>query len=230
MGYKLGNRNIDIPGKDVKKIASGKRGDIYKYRNVVLKVFPRNYDQDDVLDEETAKYLTGIPTDHILLPRKILYYHEPQYDINEFRGYSLRSLNKKGAKKRLINENTIDVVNNIKALENDVILLSRKGVLLNGVTPSNIIYNGDIFLTDPSRYSVLAEIDYDSLENLNSYQLHLLLSELIVTDAKKEGFSTSTIAKIRSLLKIKDDLNKSSDFFGDILEDNTNLKQLIKKL
>lgn len=230
MGYKLGNRNIDIPGKDVRKIASGKRGDIYKYRNVVLKVFPKNYDQNDVLDEDAAKYLTGISTDRILLPRKILYYHEPQCDINEFRGYSLRSLDKKGAKKRIINENSIDVVNNIKALENDVILLSRKGVLLNGITPSNTIYNGDIFLTDPSRYSVLAEIDYDSLENLNRYQLHLLLSELIVTDAKKEGFSTSTVVKIRNLFNIKDDLNKSSDFFGDILEDNTNLKQFIKKL
>lgn len=230
MGYKLGNRNIDIPGKDVKKIASGKRGDVYKYRNTVLKVFPKNYNREDVIDEENAKYLANISTDYILLPRKILYYNDPKCGIDEYRGYSLRNLDKKGAKKRLINESSINVINNIKALENDVVLLSKKGVLLNGITPSNTVYNGDIFLADPSRYSVLEEIDFNSLENLNCYQLHLLLSELIVSDAKKEGFNPSTITKIKDLFSIKDDNEKSSEFFTDILEDEANIKQFIKKL
>lgn len=230
MVYKLENRSINIPGKGVKKIASGKRGDVYKYRNMVLKIFSEGYNLEDIIDEESAKYLTNISTDYILLPRKILYCNDSTCGIDEYSGYSLRKLDKKGAKKRIVNESSINIINNIKALENDVVLLSKKGVLLNGVTPSNTIYNGDIFLTDPSRYSVFKEMDFDSLERLNCYQLHLLLSELIISDAKKAGFNPSIITELKDLFSIKDDYQKSSEFFEDLFVDEGNIKQFIKNL
>lgn len=224
MGYKLENREIDLLGKRVSKIGNGKYGDVYKYRNQAIKVYPNNISSEEVLDEETARYFTGISTDKILLPRKLLYYNK------DFSGYSLKLVDRKGAKKKIINAPSEDFIYNVRSLEDETELLSSKGILLGGVVPSNVLYNGDIYLTDPSKHVLFGTDDVSSLEKLNNYQLHLLLSELIIGDMRKENFRSDAISKVREIFLQKDDGEKSGDFFKNLLVGERDVKQFIKKM
>lgn len=223
MGYRLENKEIDLFSRRVSKIGTGKRGDVYKYRGQAIKVYPDNIDFNEVLDEKTAKYLTGITTDRILLPRKLLFYNK------NFIGYSLKLVDKKGANGRIINAPVSDVISNIELLEEDVDLLSSKGILLNGITPNNAVYNGDIYLTDPSRYAIMEGGDTKYLNRLNQYQLHLLISELIVSDIRKDNFRNSTVSNMKELFSLKDDNERCGEFFEELFEGNRSIKQFVKK-
>ena len=223
MGYRLENKEIDLFNRRTSKISTSKSGDIYKYRGQAIKVYPNNIDFNEVLDENTARYLTGITTDRILLPRKLLFYNR------NFVGYSLKLVDKKGSNGRIINAPVNDVIFNIELLEEDIDLLSSKGILLNGITPNNVIYNGDIYLTDPSRYAVMDGGDTRYLNRLNQYQLHLLISELIVSDIRKDNFRNSTVSNMRELFSLKDDNERCGEFFEELFEGNKSIKQFVKK-
>lgn len=224
MGYKLENKEIKFSGKRISKIGTGKRGNVYKYHGQALKIYSENLDRSSVLDEDTARYLTSVSTDRILLPRKIIYYN------NNFAGYSLKLVNRRGSKKKIIGAPKNEFIDNVRLLEDDVEILSNKGILLNGVTPSNVLYNGDIYLTDPSRYSLLDESDPSSLDDVNQYQLFTLLSELIVSELRKESVSNETINKFKDILSSKDMNDRSYNFFDEVISDNRDIKQLVKKM
>ena len=222
MGYRLDNKDIDISGKRITKIATGATGDVYKYRNQALKIFKK--EKTPPMDEETATYLTGISTDRILLPRNLLFYN------NTFRGYTYKLVSKKGAGKRMIMLPKDELVGNIAILERDIEVLSSKRVLLNGVEPDNTIFNGSLYLTDPSQYSVLEIASSEELDRLNKYQLHLLLTSIIVYEMRKNSFDSKTERQVKELLDIKDENDNSSDFFSDIIGENESFKQLIKRM
>jgi len=91
MGYRLDSKNINLKG--LKKIGTGKNGDVYKYKGQALKIFKSDSEH---LNEETARILTSIHTDRILLPKNLLYYN------NTFKGYTLKPLDKRGHSKKII--------------------------------------------------------------------------------------------------------------------------------
>ena len=72
MNYKLERKDITLNGKQ-KIIGHGYTGNVYQYGNYALKIFDK---VDDVLDEETARYLSTIRTSRILLPKKLIYYKQ----------------------------------------------------------------------------------------------------------------------------------------------------------
>ena len=92
MSYRLDGKDIDITGKRMSKIGTGATGDVYKYKNTALKIFKK--DKTPPIDEETAKYLTTISTNRILLPRNLLFYNQ------SFRGYTYKLVSKRGSGKR----------------------------------------------------------------------------------------------------------------------------------
>lgn len=222
MGYRLDNKEIDITGKRLTKIATGATGDVYKYKNNALKIFKK--DKETPIDVETATALTGISTNRILLPKNLLFYN------NSFRGYTYKLVSKKGSGKRMIMLPKKDFIENITSLERDIEVLSNKKVLLNGVDPSNSIFNGNLYLTDPSKYTMLEGFSPDELERLNKYQLHLLLTSLITTELRKNNFPSNIERQVKELLQIKDDNDNSSNFFSDIIGNEDTLKQFIKKI
>ena len=167
MGYRLDNKDIDISRKRLTKIANGKTGDVYKYRDKALKVF--KLDRETPIDLETAEYLTSISTNRILLPRNLLFYN------NTFRGYSYKLVSKKGLGKKITTISKDELVGNIAIIERDIETLSNKQVLLNGIDPENTIFNGNLYLVDPSQYTKLDIYSVRELEKLNKYQFHLLL-------------------------------------------------------
>ena len=222
MGYKLDNKDIDISGKRLTKIANGGTGDVYKYRNHALKIFKA--DRETPIDLETAEYLTTISTNRILLPKNILFYN------NSFRGYTYKLISKKGSGKKITTIPKDDLVGNILIIERDIETLSNKQVLLNGIEPANTIFNGNLYLSDPSAYTKLDSYSVKELERLNKYQFHLLLVSLIISELRKSSISSKTEKQVKELLYLRDENNNSSDFLTDIIDDNDSIKQFVKKI
>ncbi|MBR2678297.1 MAG: hypothetical protein IKE63_02650 [Bacilli bacterium] len=222
MGYRLDNKDIDISGKRLTKIGNGGTGDVYKYRNSALKIFKT--DKETPMDVETAEYLTTISTNRVLLPRNLLFYN------NTFRGYTYKLVSKKGSGKKITTIPKDELVGNISIIERDIETLSNKQVLLDGIEPANTIFNGNLYLTDPCKYTKLDIYSTKELEKLNKYQFHLLLISMISSELKKAGISSKLEKQVKELLNFRDENENSSDFLIDIIDDNDSIKQLIKKL
>ncbi len=222
MGYQLDGREIDINGKRITKIGTGVTGDVYKYKNMALKIFKKDRTPPITLDD--AHYLTGISTERILLPKNLLFYNIA------FRGYTYKLVPKKGSGKRLITTPKEELIHNVQVLERDSKILSSKKVLLNGIDPSNSIFNGELYLTDPSLFSVLETASPKDLEVLNRYQLHMLLTALITSEMRKNNFSNAVEKEVKELLDSKNPEEEDSVFLKSLLRDDDSIKQLIKKI
>ena len=220
MGYKLDDKDIKLTNKRMTKIGNGANGDVFKYRNMALKIFR---DGKTPIDYYTAEYLSNISTDRILLPQNLLFYN------NTFKGYTHKLVIKKGTQ-RMIMLPKFEFIQNIRMLERDIEILSNKKVLLNGVAPDNTIFNGDLYLIDPTEYRVMDTWGTDVLEDLNKCQLHLLLISLITSELRKNNFSTKVQNDVKELLEMKDSSTDSSDFFTDVINNNDSVKQFVKRM
>ena len=222
MGYRLENKEIDLTGlRKVTFHPSQKAGDVYRYKNYVIRIFK---DGEKVIDESTARYLTDISTDRILLPRKLLFYN------NAFKGYAMKLVSQKGSGKRIITTPKEDFIGCVEALEKDVETLSHKKVLLNDINPGYTLYNGELYIVNPVNYSTLDVGDSKVLEQLNRFQLHLLLTELIAGDLKKAKYSPTTINHFREMLSLKDNDEKSSAYLREVMQGQKDIKGLVKKI
>lgn len=219
MKYRFGNKNIDINNRNL--IGYGTNGNVYRIRKDAIKIFPKGNVPNDLIDLETCRRLCDISTNSILLPKKIVYYND------NFSGYSLKLI-KKTHNKSILNMNNVELIDSIKLLEEDITLLSKKGVLLDGITPSNVIISDKLYLTDPSKYSFIDNEFCDGLYTLNSYQLHLLISKIILSSLKKNDISSSELKSFKNYLLNKDIDILSSEFFSDILSNENNIKTYVK--
>ena len=221
MVYKIGNRKEDLSSKKITKIASGEKGDVYRYKGEAIKIF--NPYEEKPMTQETAQALTTIQTSRILLPRRLVFYDDA------FCGYTLRLVHKKGNSKRLITMPGDNLIQNTEVIEEDIKKLSDKKVLLNGITPDNVVYNGRLYLTDPAHYKLLELLSTGDLEKLNRYQFHVLLTELISSDLKRSNFPPAVISYMRDLLSIKDIDQPTSEYLKGIIEPKDTIKQIVKK-
>ena len=222
MGYKLDDKDIKLSGKQLQKIGTGVKGDVYKYREDALKIFRQG--TEPPIDLETAEYLASISTSQILLPKRLLFYN------HSFRGYTYKLVSRKGTGKRLIMLPKDELIGNTSILEEDASTLSGKRVLLNGIEPANSIFNGDLYLTDPTGYRVLDIEETEELEKMNKYQIHLLLSALICQELRNNNFSSKVEREIKGLLELKDEDEDSSSYFKNIMGNCDTIKQFVKKM
>lgn len=223
MGYKLENK--DIPINHFNLIGYGKNGNVYKYRKEAIKIFPNGEVPDGMLDEKSCDLLKKISTRAILLPRKTAHYND------QFAGYSLKLVQKGNTSGNLTTMTKDFFLTSVSVLENDVELLSKNGVLLDGITPNNVLVSDQIYITDPSRYSFVLDchVHPQKLLDLNQYQLYLLLCKMITSNLKKSGLSTSQLKMVRQILKEKDEDCSCSEFFDHLLEEDNSIKSFVIK-
>lgn len=223
MGYRIENKPIKITGKkSLTKIATDKTGDIYRYKNMAVKIFREKDAQH--FDQDVARSLTSIPTENILLPRKLVFYN------NNFRGYTMKLVPKKGTAKRIITTPKHELLSAISSIELDTEMLSSRHVLLSGVTPNNAFYNGEVYVYNPNDYSILDLQKEDDLERINKFQIHLLLVELIVQEMRKNNYSQEIINRVREMFNLKDTDQNTSTYLEDIIDGQDSIKQMIKKM
>lgn len=221
MGYRIDEKEIRVT-KNLKKIATCVDGDIYKYKNSALKIFRR--DEKTPMEYEMAEYLTTISTNRILLPRNLLFYN------NSFRGYTYKLVSKKGMGNRMIMLPQDELIEDISIIEKDIETLSSKKVLLDGIEPSNTVFNGRLYLTNPTGYTTLDLMSTEELEKLNKYQFHLLFISLITQELRRNNFSSKTEKEVKELLEMKDSHDNTSEFVSDLIGDSQTLKQFVKKM
>lgn len=222
MGYRIENKPIDINGlKKLKFAPSVKIGDTYRYRNTALRIFKEG---EQPMTQATAEYLTGISTDRILLPRKLLFYN------NAFRGYTMKLVSQKGSGKKIMTTPKQEFLDCVVSLEKDVEKISQKRVLLNGTSPGYTLYNGELYLVNPANYSVLEIGRFEELERLNQFQLHLLLTEVIASEMRKTNYTQTLINRIREIMKLRDMDQSSSSYLKDVMDGQENIKEFVKKI
>lgn len=223
MGYKLENKPIDISEKKrLTQISTNKNGTLYRYRNVALKVFRDG--ETPPMDQETARYLSTVSTDKILLPKRLLFYN------NAFKGYTMKLVSQKGANKKMMTTPTEELLSGIEILEGDIKKISYKKILLNGIHPENTIYNGDFYLTDPTQYTILETNSLKKLEEINKFQFHLLLTELISSEMHKYHFTQATINRMKELMNLRDNDQDSSNYLRKMMNGQEDMRQFVKKI
>ena len=222
MGYRLDNKEVDLSGiRKLTYVPTTRAGDVYRYKNMALRIFK---DGEKVIDQETAKYLTDISTERILLPKKLLFYN------SAFKGYTMKLVSQKGSGKKLITTPTRDLINCVEVLEKDIETLSQKRVLLNDINPGYTLYNGELFLVNPANYSTLDLGDAKTLEQLNAFQLHLLLTELFAGELRKEKCPTPAINELKTMLNLRDNDERISSYLKELMNGQPNVKELVKKI
>ncbi len=225
MGFTLNKKNINV-GKKI-KLSSDSLSDVYMVnRGIALRIYKDNIDKSLVLSKDDCEYLSNLRSDRILLPKKLLYKN------NNYCGYSFRLLNRSPGKEKMISTDMEDFISDIEMLEEDIDLLSRKRVLLDGITPSNIVYSDGLYLTDASQFKVLdvEEFDYKSLRKLNDYQVQLLIESMIVSELRKEGITNSQINDFIGLLEDRDTDLKQSKYYTKLFEYSDNIRQFVKRI
>lgn len=222
MGYRLENKDVDLGGlRQLNYVPNKKAGDIYRYKNDVIRIFREG---ESPIDEDTARYLTGISTDRVLLPKKLLFYN------NTFKGYTLKLVSQKGANRKMVGAPKRELIETIGVVEADIDKLSQKKVLLNNTGIDHTLYNGDLFLVDPSKYRILDYGDGESLRRLNQYHLHLLVGEIISTELRKLNFPQASINHMKEIMELRDVDQYPSEYLDSIMGEQKDIKQLVKKL
>ena len=123
-----------------------------------------------------------------------------------------------------------ELVCSIRELEEDVEEISANNILLSDVSPENTIFNGKLYLSDPSKYTKLSLAPTEDLNRVNQYQIYLLLSELFAKELRTMNFLKSNISQFRELLSLKDNEQKASEYLDYIIDDKSNIKEMIKVL
>lgn len=222
MGYRLENKAVDLDGiRQLTYVPSKRAGNVYRFRNDALRVFS---DGEKPIEEETARYLTGISTERILLPKKLLFYN------NAFKGYTMKLVSQRGAGKRIISTPKRDLIQCIEALEKDIETLSQKKVLLNNIVPGHTLYNGELYLVDPSKYTILDLDESIQLQRINQYQFHLLLTALITCELNKTPVSQASINRMKEIMGLRDTDQESSDYLQEIMDGHGDIEQFVKKI
>lgn len=223
MEYRLDNKKVRISNFNL--IGYGRNGNVYKCRKDAIKVFSNKNLSDEIIDEETCKRLRDISTECILLPKKILYYND------KFSGYSLKYLNNKSSINKIYNEDKEILIGNITSLENDIKLLSKRGVLLSGLTMNNTLVDDKIYITDPSSYAFLDDYNGKGLEKINDYQLYLLINSLVLMSIKRSDVENkSNLKELRYLLQSKSNSMSTSGFYDKLLKNNSSVRSFVKKM
>ena len=236
MSYSLNKKIIDLDKVDL--IGSDSLSDVYKVnRGIALRVYKNNVNNGLVISEEDCKYLSNIPCDRILLPKKLLYrlvyINEYYFGYSYYCGYSYKILNKNSKKEKMIETSIEDFISDVELLEEDVETLSKNRVMLDGITPDNVVYSDGLYLTDVTQFKVLdgKNFNYRDLRKLNDYQIQLLLESIMISELKKEDFSDNKIYEFISILEDRNpNLIKPSKYYNKLFEYSDNVKEFVKKI
>lgn len=222
MNYSLENKRIKL--NKVNIIGSGVNGNVYRYKNLAIKIFTNGEITEGLIDSKTCRDLCNISTDSILLPKNLVFYKE-----KIFSGYTLQLVNTIRTHS-IVKWDKKCFIDSIESLEEDVLRLSNKGVLLDGILPENVIISDRLYLIDPSKYSFVDKQYCHGLYDLNNYQIHLLLSKLVLISLKKNDITSAKLQKLKKVLLSKESDRLSSKFFDELIGKEKNIYSYVKKM
>ena len=123
----------------------GSEFSVYKYSDLVVKIYKANYKLSHLSLEE-FRILKNILTQRILLPTDFLFNNS-----DELIGYMMPYI---AGKKSLLPDLVSNLFNELEILKEDLDLLSSNLVILRDINVKNTIYNGHLYLIDSGNYMI----------------------------------------------------------------------------
>ena len=177
MSYYLGENRELVSQEEF--IGDGEEGNVYKFKTEAVKIYYNNWQNSyhAYLSLEDVLRMSKMRSNHILLPRRIVY-----NENDEFCGYSTRY---KRDPYKYSYDKQIDVIDNmlinsvismIEKVYKDMYYLSSKGlVITDRDSIENYVFNGEFWLIDPGTYYFSDEdikiVEEENLKTLNSFFL-----------------------------------------------------------
>ena len=184
--------------KLVKKIASGRSGNIYLTEDgKILKMFKSSsftYVKDR---EETLKYIKNIDDNEVIKPKNLVYYD------GVFVGYIMEYLpNGDALWNKIENLSFEEKIDKIKELENVMKKLHKKHIYICDLNPDNIFFDddGNVKLIDCDAFVIKENVINTSVANKYKDPLNKVVSE------KTDLYAFAvTVLELLSNVKIPDD-------------------------
>lgn len=123
----------------------GSEFSVYKYSDLVVKIYKANYKLSHLSLEE-FRILKNILTHRILLPTDFLFNNS-----DELIGYMMPYI---AGKKSLLPDLVSNLFNELEILKEDLDLLSSNLIILRDINVENTIYNGHLYLIDSGNYMI----------------------------------------------------------------------------
>lgn len=123
----------------------GSEFSVYKYSDLVVKIYKANYKLSHLSLEE-FRILKNILTQRILLPTDFLFNNS-----DELIGYMMPYI---AGKKSLLPDLVSNLFNELEILKEDLDLLSSNLIILRDISVENTIYNGHLYLIDSGNYMI----------------------------------------------------------------------------
>lgn len=203
---------VYVNDSKVKEIGQGVDGIVYKYNDKAIKLY-----HDDIhiklhLNKNEIDRLRNLYTKKITLPREILINNETVL------GFTMNYVDIT-APKDILSSDKNYIINKIKELEEELILLGKNNFLLEDTKPENLFYNGNLYMFDPD--SFIYEKNFNaSNENLKvfAYQFFRYMVSLLNQDMPYPQY-LAYIRKINYLYK-KGNYISLSEFLEDVITQN----------
>lgn len=151
--------------------AQGSEVVVYKYLDLVIKIYKKDY-QFSHLSFEELNILKNISTQRILLPTGTL------WNVNhELIGYKMPFIT---GERDITEDNVSAFFEELAVLKQDLELLCHNSIILKDINLSNTLYNGNIFLIDPGNY-LIGELDQIIFQvNITDTLIADRLNEIII--------------------------------------------------
>lgn len=228
MEYRIKNKKVRFDPYNMKysKNLGNNRGstaDVYLINGDAYKLYRPYCSTTELMTKEKVNYFKGIPTKRIVLPKESILDKK-----RNLRGYISKYIEDLGYD-NLLNLDKSSLIDELKILREDFILLGDYGVLVKDSNLGNTVFHNGCYLIDCGRYLTGDETGYDAnisiscnLDEFSQYLIYQIFGICI----KNNGY----LSKLKEIRKEYFSLDNNSmiDYLSfDMIEDN--LGQYLKR-
>lgn len=203
---------VYVNDSKIKELGQGVDGIVYKYKDKAIKLY-----HDDIhiklhLNKNEIDRLCNLYTKKITLPKEILIHNEIVI------GYIMNYVDITNPK-NILSSDKNHIINKIKEIEEELILLGKNNFLLEDTKPENLFYNDNFYMFDSDSFIYEKNLDASN-ENLKvfTYQFFRYLILLLNPNMSHPEY-LSYIRKMNYLYK-KGNYTLLSEFLEDIIINN----------
>lgn len=174
MNYYVGEEKRPIKLQEY--LGDGTEGQVFLDKNTkqAIKIFWEQENFESPITLETALKMTSLNSNHILLPRNIVY-----DENNRFCGYTTKYIRTYPfiTEDILMDYHTYYLIKLIKSLYKEVEYLSKNKLTLNDILDNseNYIFNGQFYIIDPG-YHRFKDWSYEETLEYNMRKINLFLN------------------------------------------------------
>lgn len=210
----IGNKKYKFSDLDLEYMyeAEGNEACVYRYKDKALKIY-KDFSRKDRLSEKDVERLSKISTNRILLSVESIH-----NATNKFLGYVLKYI-ERYSHSLIPNVNMIKFLDELNLIYEDLCLLSNNHVDVEDFIMDNLLFDGNIYITDPGSYIFRDDVSVEKLKHENILKLnHFIVNELMT-------YNVSISKKNKE--KLADHFLDSELFVGEVMKNEINSKDTV---